>query len=425
MESQSIKLTQRLVDAATPCSARYALHDTVIKGFRLYVLPSGRKTYHYRYRIGGGRGATIREPKIGDARSMKAEKARAIASEWQADVAKGGDPGGHRQALREAPRMNDLFDRFLSEHAKRFKKPTSVRNDERLIANRLRNAFGKRKVAEVARADVDGFHKSLAAKPYEANRCLALLSKALNLAEVWGWRSDGTNPCRHVRKFAEVKRKRFMSPAELARLGEVLRGAERDGFLTVSDSKNAEFRKAPVSPAAIAAIRLLILTGARKSEILGLRWDWVDFEGRRINLPDSKTGEKSMPLNAPALEVLASIPRVQGNPHVIVGGKPGAALVNLKDPWNAIRAAAGLGDVRVHDLRHSFAAVGAGGGQSLPIIGALLGHTHAATTQRYAHLADDPLRAASDEIGERIAAAMGDAAETADQTKLIRLHAHD
>ena len=141
--------------------------------------------------------------------------------------------------------------------------------------------------------------------------------------------------------------------------------------------------KVPVNPSSVAAVRLLILTAARKSGILELCWDWVDFDGGRINLPDSKTGEKSIPLNAPALEVLARIPSVDGNPHVIVGGKPGAALVNLKDPWRAICAAAGLDDVRVHDLRHSFAAVGAGSGQSLAIIGALLGHARAATTRKF------------------------------------------
>ncbi|MEM6623655.1 MAG: site-specific integrase [Pseudomonadota bacterium] len=408
MDSRNIKLTQSAVDAAKTAEKRYALHDTVIVGFRLYVLPSGRKTYHYRYRVGGGRGATIREPKIGDAKSMKAEKARAIARDWQAEVAKGGDPGGERQAKRQAPRMTDLFDRFLADHARPHKKASSVRNDERLISSRLQDALGRRKVEEVTRADIDGLHKALASLPYEANRCLALLSKAFNLAEVWGWRADGTNPCRHVRKYAEKKRKRFLSPAELSRLGEVLRTAEHDGCLTFP-ARNQAFpgsRTVPIIPSAVTAVRLLILSGARKSEILGLHWDWIDFDGRRINLPDSKTGEKSIPLNAPALEVLANTPRVDGNPHVIVGRKPGAALVNLKDPWGAIRAAAGLEDVRIHDLRHSFAAVGAGGGASLPIIGALLGHTQPSTTQRYAHLADDPLRAASDAIGAKISAAM-------------------
>lgn len=407
MKPRSVKLTQSAVNAAEKAEKRYVLHDTAIVGFRLYVLPSGRKTFHYRYRVGGGRGASIREPKIGDAKSMKADAARAIAREWQADVAKGGDPAGERQAKRDAPRMEELFGRYLSDHSRAHKKASSVAEDERLIRDYLQPAFGRRKVAEVLRADVDAFHTGLSEKPYRANRSVALLSKAFNLAEVWGWRADGTNPCRHVRKYAEKKRKRFLSPAELAQLGLVLRQAEHDGCLAIpARDEGSKPRIASIPSSAVSAIRLLILTGARKGEILGLRWDWIDFEGRRINLPDSKTGEKSIPLNAPAFEVLASTPRVVGNPHVIVGRKLGAALVNLKDPWGAIRVAAGLEDVRIHDLRHSFAAVGAGSGASLPVIGALLGHTQAATTQRYAHLADDPLRAASDAIGGRIASAM-------------------
>ena len=257
---------------------------------------------------------------------------------------------------------------------------------------------------------MDRLHKGMRETPYRANRSLALLSKAFNLAEVWGWRPDYSNPVRHVSKFAEKKRKRFLSQRELARLGEALRVAERDGCLTLpaKEGLRSEEKRAPIIPSAIAAIRLLILTGARKGEILGLRWDWIDFEAGRANLPDSKTGEKAIVLAPAALAVLDAIPRQDGNPHVIVGAKPGAALVNLKDPWLAIRETAGLDDVRVHDLRHSFASVGAANGASLPIIGALLGHTQATTTQRYAHLADDPLRAAAADIGKRIAAAMGE-----------------
>ena len=301
MESRKTRLTQSVANAARPALNRYIVHDTEIMGFRLYVLPGGRKTFHYRYRVGGGRGATIREPKIGDAKSMKVEAARKIAREWQAEVAKGGDPSGERRARRQAPRMTDLFDRYLAEHARPHKKPSSVANDERLIAKRLQEALGRKKVAEVQRADIDGLHRSLAQKPYEANRCLALLSKAFNLAEVWGWRPDGSNPCRHVQKYAEAQRKRFLSPAELARLGSVLRSAEQDGCVTLPahEGLRIEPRTVPIQPAAIAAIRLLCLTGARKGEILGLRWDWVDMSARRINLPDSKTGEKSIPLNAP------------------------------------------------------------------------------------------------------------------------------
>jgi integrase len=305
--------------------------------------------------------------------------------------------------------MTDLFARYLTDHAHPHKKAASAAVDERQIRDHLIPTFGKMKVAEVQRAAVIEFHRSRSDAPYAANRALALLSKAFNLAEQWGWREDGSNPCRHVHKFAETKRKRFLSPQELAALGAALTEAEAHGTLTLPAREGVReaAKVTPVSGAAITAIHLLILTGARCGEILSLRWEWVDLEGGRLNLPDSKTGEKTVPLGGAALAVLRAIPRVEGNPHVIVGGRPGASLVNLKDPWGVIREAAGIEDVRIHDLRHSFASVGAAGGLSLPIIGAILGHTQASTTQRYAHLSNDPLRAAATQIGDQIMAAMG------------------
>jgi len=406
MANRKARLTQRVVSEAKPSGARFAIHDTEVSGFRLYVTPTGRKSFHLRYRVGGGREATIREPKIGEAPSMKAEAARRIALDWMTIVRGGGDPSAQRQEQRNAPRMVDLFERYLCEHSRPHKKASSVEEDERLIAHFLGPAFSKRKVSELTRLDVANFHSGLRDRPYRANRSVALLSKAMNLAELWGWRPDGSNPCRHVRKYREEMRKRFLSEVELARLGDVLRRAEHDGKIDVEDEGGARAKPVPISRYAIAAIRLLILTGARKGEILGLCWDWIDWENGRAHLPDSKTGEKVVHLPPAALEELRAIRRLDDNPHVIVGGKPGAALVNLKDPWAAIRGAAGLPDVRIHDLRHSYASVGAGGGLSLPIIGALLGHSQTNTTQRYAHLADDPLRDAAGKIGDRIAAAL-------------------
>jgi integrase len=232
----------------------------------------------------------VREPKIGDAKALKCEKARTIAAEWHAEVAKGGDPSGERQAYRDAPTMAHLLDRYLSDHARPNKKATSLAEDERLIRDYLLKAFGKSKVAEVTRTEVIDFHRGLSGKPYRANRCLSLLSKAFNLAELWGMRPEATNPTRHVRKYAETKRKRFLSPAELARLGETLRVSDRDGFLILpaKDGVRVDNMRAPVNRWAVAAIRLLVLTGARKSEILSLRWDWIDVSSGRANLPDSK-----------------------------------------------------------------------------------------------------------------------------------------
>ena len=392
--NQKARLTKRVIDSAQPAERRYVIHDASLPGFRLVVSPSGRKSFSIRYRVGGGRSGTLREPTIGTYGPMTVDAARRIANEWLLAASRGEDPSLARKSAREAPLMSQLFERYLQEHARPHKKPASIKEDTSIIEERLLPFFGRKKVAEVARADVAKFHAAMSATPTRANRCVALLSKAFNLAEVWGMRPDGSNPCRQLKKYKETSRKRFLSPAELGRLGEALRRAER-GELE------------PMMPSAIFAIRLLVLTGLRSGEVRSLRWSWIDVKAGRINLPDSKTGEKSVVLNAPALAVLSSIPRIDDNPYVLVGAKPGAAIVNVKTPWAKIRAAAGLDDVRIHDLRHSFAAVGAGSGQSLHIVGSLLGHTQAQTTRRYAHLADDPLRAASELIGAKISAAMG------------------
>jgi integrase len=284
------------------------------------------------------------------------------------------------------------------------RKPSTAREYRRLLNKVILPSLGNRRATEVERSDIAQLHHKMGKTPYQANRVLALLSKLFNWAELHGYRPDGSNPCRHVERYREKKRERFLSDAELAKLGEVL---------LITELEHSS------SPFVIAAVRLLLFTGARLGEILGLRWDDVDFERAILRLSDSKTGPKVLYLNAPTLEVLSTIPRIEGNPFVICGERKGAHLVNLEKPWRRIRAAANLENVRIHDLRHSFASVGAAGGLSLPMIGKLLGHTQAATTERYAHLAADPVRAANEAIGRHIAAVMkGDAEGSADVVKL-------
>ena len=389
------KLTKRAVEAVRPADRDLILWDTELKGFGCKVTPKGKRVYFAYYRTREGQ---QRRPSIGVHGAMTCEQARGIAQLWLAD--RDYDPSGQRQARKSAPTIAEFAERYVTQHAEAKKSSKSTVQDRRMLERFVLPAFGKRKLAEVTRADVVKLHHRLKGTPYQANRVLALLSKMFNLAERWDLRPDGTNPCRHVEKYRERNRERFLSEAELARLAEVLAAAERTRTQ---------------SPSVIAAIRLLLFTGARLSEILTLRWEHVDVEGQCLRLPDSKTGAKVVYLPPAALEILAGLEHHEDNPYVIAGAKLGTHLINLQKPWRRIRAKAGLDDVRLHDLRHSFASMAVAGGLTLPVIGALLGHTQPATTARYAHLADDPLKQAANLIGGRIAAAMKQGVQAKDE----------
>jgi integrase len=259
------------------------------------------------------------------------------------------------------------------------------------------------RVSEIRTGDVARLHLKLADRPALANKCLAIISSAWRWAQKHDEAGIGGNPVPSVAKYVERRRERFLTADELGRLGDALREGETLGLPATPVAGNRRFQ---LDPYAVAAIRLLILTGARLREILRLRWEHVDFERGMIFLPDSKTGQKAVYLSAAALAVLSSVSRAQGNPFVIVGGRENAARADLKKPWTAVTRAAGLQGLRIHDLRHSFASIGAGASLGLPVIGRLLGHSQPATTARYAHLDADPLRRAVNTIGETILSAM-------------------
>ena len=380
------KITKRAVDDVSPSPSDQFVWDTELKGFGLKVTPAGNKVYILQYRTGGRRSPTKRVT-IGRHGALTPDQARSEAARLAGAIAAGGDPAAVRAAQRGAPTVADLAARFLSEHVATKTKLRTGTEYRRLIEKIILPALGNQRVRDLKRADIARLHHARRTAPYEANRVLAVLSKMLSLAEKWGDRPDGSNPCRHVEKYSERKRERMLSAEEFSRLGDVLGRSGR-------------------SPYVIAAIKLLVFTGARLREILGLRWNWIDFERGEARLPDSKSGAKTVHLPPPALAVLAELPRVEGNPYVIVGNVGGQELVNLEKPWRAIRKDAGLHDVRLHDLRHAFAAVAASSGMGLPIIGKMLGHTQAATTHRYAHIASDPVKAATATVAGKIADAM-------------------
>ncbi len=382
-----IKLTKRSVESTRPGARDLFLWDTEISGFGCKVTPRGRRVFILQY-WANGRARRVTLGRYGS--DLTVDQARTRAKRVRGHVADGGDPAGARARARAMPTLASFAERYLAEHAELKKKPSSVESDKLNLRLHVLPALGHLRVGRITRADVARFHAAMKATPGAANRCLALLSKMFSLAESWGLRADGTNPTRHVEKYPENKMGRYLSNAELARLGDVLAMADKAGE----------------HPSVVAAIRLLVFTGCRRAEVLTLKWEYVDFERGCLDLPDSKTGAKTIPLGAPALKLLAGLPRVEGNPYVLPGKRPKSHFVAIEKAWQQLRATAGLQGVRLHDLRHSYAAMGAGLGESLHMIGSLLGHSQPGTTQRYAHLSEDPRRAAADRISGHIAAAM-------------------
>ena len=284
--------------------------------------------------------------------------------------------------------MADLAARYMEEHVAVRCKDSTAEGIQGLLDKYIVPEFGRLPLLAVERERVVAFHARLSGVPYAANRAVAVLSRMYGMAASWGMVPDGTNPYRGVRKFPTRPRERFLTDTEFRRLGAVLDRAEADGGVSVH---------------AVAAIRLLLLTGCRKSEILSLKWEDVDLAGGELRLVDSKTGPRAVPLSPPAVRVLAELPRFPGSSWVIPGQKPGTHLTNLDGPWWIVRERAGLEEVRLHDCRHSFASRALALGESLPVIAKLLGHSQIQTTARYAHLARDSVKASAARVAASIA----------------------
>lgn len=378
------KLTKRLVESTQPESKDIILRDSELKGFICKITPKGRRTYMLYYRTHEGR---ERKPAIGVHGNITCDHARDIARQWLADVSQGGDPAGEKAIKKKALTLEEVSEAYLLNRKKHF-KPSSYKELLRMWSKDINPALGKIKVTQLDVQEVSRFHNQNSHRPYAANRMLEAIRSAFNYAVDSKLIAEQPNPCKGVKKYPEKKRERFLSNQEIMRLSAVMQEAEQN---------NTEH------PSVIALVRLLLLTGCRLSEILTLKWSYIDDEAQCLRLPDSKTGAKTVYLSPAALQILEGIKAQPDNPYVIYNSRiDGTHLAPPQKAWRRIRGKAELDDVRLHDLRHSFASIAAASGMSLHMIGALLGHKSTQTTARYAHLIGDPLREATSVISSRI-----------------------
>jgi integrase len=359
-------------------------YDEDLKGFGVRVRPSGRKTYFVMMR----HKYVMRRFTVGSHGAVAPEQARLKAKQIISDLAIDKNPTAEMEALRNAITVKSLGERFLEEYVPIHCKPSTQGEYKRCVEFFINPEIGTMRLVSVERTDIAKLHHQLRHIPYQANRVLGVLSVMFSQAENWNLRPIASNPCRGVKKYKETKRERYLNKEELRRLGHALRVEE-------------EF-----APSAVACVRLLLLTGCRLGEIQTLKWSFLDLDAHLAFLPDSKTGKKTLYLGAVAVQMLLGLPKIKDNPYVIPGDIEGQCLSDMQKPWRRIRRAAAIPDVRLHDLRHTFASSGVGLGQGLPIIGRLLGHSQPQTTARYAHLAADPTLAAADKISNNLAELM-------------------
>jgi integrase len=382
------RLTKSIVDRAKAGSRDLFIWDDSLAGFGLRVKASGVRSYICQYRNSYGRSRRLT---LGQHGRITLEQARKLAGEVHAALARGEDPAARRSALREAPGFEELADYYRRHHAP-MKRASSVRADETMLRLYILPRLGKKRVADIGRVDIAGIHVGLKETPYAANRTLALLSKMFALAMALDWRSD--NPARGIPRFHEERRERWLSDDEISRLIDV-----------ANRYRNQR---------AANAVKLLLLSGARRNEVLSARWEEFDFQRATWTKPSHHTKQRKVehvPLSAAALRLLAAMRAESRSEFLFPGDVAGKPLVELKTAWARICKMAALDHVRLHDLRHTFASSLVSSGTSLHIVGRLLGHTQPQTTARYAHLSDDALRHAANRFGSKLAG-LNSSAET-------------
>jgi integrase len=395
-----VRLTEALLDGLTPTDRDQFLFDAMLATFGYRLTPGGRGIFF----VGKPRRT------IGHRPPLKVTEAREQACQILADLRQGRDPAVERKARQQAAAAGEMTvaqfaDQWLANYVRPKLKPRTVEDYERLVAQHILPALGHLSVARVERQDVERLHVAMARTPRRANYTISTAHVLFNHAIDLGLRPPGSNPARRIKRYRERKVERFLSETEIAKAADAIEQAERAG---------------KIGPHGAAGLRLALFTGARSGEITTIEWQFVDWQRKLVRLPDSKANEpRTIHLSDAALEVLKTVPRI--GRFVIAGAKPDEPYKNLGRAWIDIRGNAGLGDVRLHDLRHSYASLAAGRGVSLLMIGKLLGHRVPATTQRYAHLARDAVSAINDELGAAMQAAIAKGQpKKADVVKLRR-----
>ena len=378
----TLKLSRRVVEALAVERGDRVFYDRDLTGFGVRVHASGRKVYVVHARAPGG---ALKRAAIGRKVDITVEDARRVAAEVIDRLKKGEEAFPEPPAPE--PTVADLAERYVEAHLEVNCRPGTVETFGRILRLYILPEFGHMPLPAVERGHVAALHHKMRDKPYQANQPRDVLAKMFKLAAAWGMTPPRRNPALSIRRYKEYRRERFLSPDEYRRLARVLNEAEADGS---------------VFPTAIPAIRLLILTGCRKNEIVTLRWDDIDRTAGELLLRDGKTGARRVILTPAMVWLLERIPRIEGNPWVIAGKNPGDHLKNLDAIWLRLRKRAGLDDVRIHDCRHSYASRALAIGEAIPLISEVLGHRKFSTTARYAHLARDGERASAAKVGDSI-----------------------
>jgi integrase len=409
-----------LIRLQPPAEGIKELWDDRVRGLSLRVYASGRATWSFRYRLKAGSGN--KRASVGEYPAVGLAEAREEAMKLRGRVSLGADPQAERAAEKQSITFEKLIERYMIDEVEPKRKHATRLLYRGYFKNHVPAALKRKKAAHVTRGDLAKLHRDIGEDhPASANRILTAISGVFTWGFRHGYLATEANPARLIQKFKEEGRERFLSGEELGRLGETLRKAETEGLPWPEyESRSKHQRKARnqrtvLSEHSAAAIRLLLFTGCRLREILHLRWDEVDFENGLLRLSDSKSGRKPVVLNAPALDILAGLKRF--GPFVIAGSTTKKPRADLKRVWDLVKANASLNDVRLHDLRHTHASAGVNSGISLFMVGHLLGHRHESTTAKYAHLANDPVKQASNRIGALLASQMAATLSTSVRTR--------